>query len=205
MRYKTLPRQRRKAPRLKRALCTCVLLTAVLTTSGCLGVTYGWASLDKDWPLDGGVLQIGLSAFMPTPGSDRVMPEFGVTAGIPGGTFYSGSFKEMHAGIRALAAPYDMSEDKAKQTVVPYVAAGVTSVSAKLEENFGNMETDSTLGIYVRVGMTVRDIFAFEGRYVLGTSLNLFGQDLDLDGFQASIWFRLDVFLMLLLTGGHAY
>lgn len=220
MRYKTPPRQGHKDPRLKRALCycvllrTCVLLAAVLTTSGCVGVTFGVSTLEPKWQLNS-TFWGGVSAFMPMTGTDIIMPEFGVAGGIATGKasspYEGGTFTEMYAGMRIFAAPYDMTGNMgnmAMQTAVPYVGAGLTFMSADLENSNtapidpGKIESDSTLGFYVRVGMTMGEFFAVEGRYVLAPKLELFNQDLSLNGPQASVWIRLDVFMLIMLLYG---
>ena len=117
-----------------------------------------------------------------------------------------GDFTELYAGMRIFAAPYEISGNMgnmAMQTAVPYVAAGVTFLQARLEDNFGVSDTDSTLGLYVRAGMTMGEFFAVEGRYTLGFNRDLFGKDLDLSGAQASVWIRFDAFLFLMMFLDH--
>ena len=210
MHYKTPLRQgRNSAPRLKRILRACVLLAAVLTTSGCVGVTMGVSTLEPKWQLGGSYAQVGVSAFMPMTGTDIIMPEFGASIGGATGTasspYDSGQFTEMYAGMRIFAAPYDMTGNMgnmAMQTAVPYVGAGLTFLTAELDPKIGLPETDSTLGFYVRVGMTMGEFFAVEGRYVLAPKLELFNQNLSLNGPQASVWIRLDVFMLIMLLYG---
>ena len=218
MRYKTPLRQgRNSAPLLKRAPCycvllrACVLLAAMLTTSGCVGVTMGVSTLEPKWQLNN-TFWGGVSAFMPMTGTDIIMPEFGVAGGTATGKasspYEGGTFTEMYAGARIFAAPYDMSGNMgnmgnmAMQTAVPYVGAGLTFLTAELDPKIGLPETDSTLGFYVRVGMTMGEFFAVEGRYVLAPKLELFNQDLSLNGPQASVWIRLDVFMLIMLLYG---
>ena len=165
----------------------------------------GVSSLSPKWKLGGNYGRVGLSAFMPTT-ETQVMPEFGVAVGSSTGDasspYDSGTFTETHAGVRFFAAPYDFTGYMAMQTAVPYVAAGLTFLQADLKDNFGNMESDGTLGVYVRAGMTMGDFFAVEGRYVLAPDLKLFGQDLSLNGPQASVWIRLDVIILIALKQG---
>lgn len=137
------------------------------------------------------------------------MPEFGVAGGTATGKASSpydgGTFTEMYAGARIFAAPYDMTGNMgnmAMQTAVPYVGAGLTFLTAELDPKSGLPETDSTLGFYVRVGMTMGEFFAVEGRYVLAPKLELFNQNLSLNGPQASVWIRLDVFMLIMLLYG---
>ena len=225
MHYKTPSRQgHNRAPRLKRAPCycvllrTCMLLAAVLTTSGCVGMTFGVSTLKPEWKLGGGYAWAGVSAFMPMTGMDIIMPEFGAAIGGTTGTasspYDSGQFTEMYAGMRIFAAPYDMSGNMgnmgnmAMQTAVPYVGAGLIFLTAELENSNtalidpGKIESASTIGFYVRVGMSMGEFFALEGRYVLAPKLELFNQDLSLNGAQASIWIRLDVFMLIMLLYG---
>ncbi len=212
MRYKTPSRQgHNRAALLKRALVTCVLLAAVLTTSGCLGATFGVSTLEPAWKLNN-TFWGGVSAFMPTPGSEMIMPEFGAAIGGATGKASSpydrGTFTEMYAGARIFAAPYDMSGNMgnmAMQTAVPYVGAGLTFLTAELENNIGDFDTDSTLGFYVRLGMTMGEFFAVEGRYVLAPKLELFNQDLSLNGPQVSVWIRLDVFMLIMMLYGDVH
>ena len=113
MRYKTPSRQgHNRAPRVKRILRACVLLAAMLTTSGCAGVTMGMSTLEPKWQLNN-TFWGGVSAFMPMTGTDIIMPEFGVAGGTATGKasspYEGGTFTEMYAGARIFAAPYDMS------------------------------------------------------------------------------------------------
>ena len=213
MHYKTPSRQgHNRAPRVKRILRACVLLVAVLAASGCVGMTFGVSTLKPEWKLGGGYAWAGVSAFMPMTGMDIIMPEFGAAIGGTTGTasspYDSGQFTEMYAGMRIFAAPYDMSGNMgnmgnmAMQTAVPYVGAGLIFLTAELDPKIGLPETDSTLGFYVRAGMTMGEFFAVEGRYVLAPKLELFNQDLSLNGAQASIWIRLDVFMLIMLLYG---
>ena len=220
MRYKTPPRHghKNRASRLKRALCicvplrACVLLAAVLAASGCVGATFGVSTLEPKWQLGGSYAQVGASAFMPMTGSDLIMPEFGGSVGFATGDELAplyvsrGDFTELYAGMRIFAAPYEISGNMgntAMQTAVPYVGAGVTLMQATLEDIGGNSETANALGLYVRAGMSMGEFFSVEGRYLIAPSVNLFGQDLDLSGAQASVWIRFDAFLFLMMFLEH--
>ena len=86
------------------------------------------------------------------------------------------------------------SANGAAQTLVPFVAGGVTSIYARLEDRIADVVSDdTTIGFYAHAGLIIyvggNEYFALEWRAVQGTDLELFGGAGDADYNQVSLVF----------------